>query len=128
MLSLVLSADSDKAKPCSEAISVYDARRRYDVNLKFVRSTDVAMDNGLYKGPVEVCRATYRPLAGPKQRVLENGDIPTLFVWMTSFPSPSDPKRRYLIPLRIWVETDLGLGVAVASKVTLDGKPLGPAS
>lgn len=127
MLSFVLSADADKAKPCGEMLPVYDARRRYDVNLSFVRNANVSMDNGLYKGPVEVCKIAYRPLAGPKQRVLENGNIPNLFVWLTSLSSPSDPAHHYLVPLRIWVETDLGMGVAVASKITLDGKTIGPA-
>jgi Protein of unknown function (DUF3108) len=128
MLSVALSAAADEAKPCGERVSVYDARRRYDVDLSLVKADTVSMDNGLYKGPVEVCKLSYRPLAGPKQRVLEHGTIPNLYVWLTSFASPVNPARRYLVPLRIWVETDLGLGVAVASKVTIDGKSIGPAS
>jgi Protein of unknown function (DUF3108) len=124
MLSLALSAETDKAKPCGEAVPVYDGRRRYDVNLSFVRNTEISMDNGLYKGPVRVCKIAYKPVAGPKQRVLEKGNIPNLFLWMTEVPSSADPSRHYLVPLRIWVETELGMGVAVASKVTIDGKPM----
>ena len=35
-----------------------------------------------------------------------------------------DPKRTYLLPVRVWAETDYGIVVALASQVKLDGQAL----
>ena len=118
------SYEANRQKPCSLVAPVYDGRRRYDVTLDFVRKRDIRMDNGLYRGQVDECRLTYTAVAGARQRVFENGDPPNVFGWVASVASGNDPAKRLLMPLRIWAETDYGIVVALATKVTLDGSDL----
>jgi hypothetical protein len=124
MVSFTTSFDTDQKNPCDIKLPVYDARRRYDVGLSYVRKSNVRMDNGLYEGPVEICKVDYKPLAGARQNVLKNGKFPPIYAWLTSLQSSADPARRYMLPLRIWVESELGIGAAVASSIKLDGTKL----
>jgi hypothetical protein len=117
----VTSHEQNAAEPCGLAAPIFDGRRRYDISLDFVRNTDVNMDNGLYQGPVDICRLNYERVAGPRQRVFEGEDVPELQGWVTSLQSTADPARNYLLPLRLWVETDYGMIVALLESVHLDG-------
>ena len=36
----------------------------------------------------------------------------------------ADPSRTFMVPIRVWAETDYGVVVALASQVKLDGQPL----
>jgi hypothetical protein len=128
MVLLVTSAESNRQKPCVLTTPVFDGRRRYDVSATFSRNQNIKMDNGVYAGPVNVCRLAYKPIAGPPQRLLEGNGLPSFFSWVTTVPSTTDPERSFLIPLRIWAETDAGLFTAVVSRAVIDGKPLTPAS
>lgn len=124
MVSLVTGFESMRQKPCTQVAPVFDGRRRYDVTMSFVRNTDVKMDNGLYSGPVQQCRLKYNQIAGARQRIFEGKALPDINIWMTSFQSTADPDRHFVVPLRVFTETDLGLFVAVASRAVLDGKSL----
>ncbi len=124
MVSLVTGYETMQQKPCTQVAPVFDGRRRYDVTMSFVRKTDVKMDNGLYSGPVQQCRLKYNQLAGARQRIFEVKALPDINVWLTSFQSTADPDRHFVVPLRIFTETDLGLFVAVASRAVLDGRSL----
>jgi hypothetical protein len=53
--------------------------------------------------------------------VFEGEDVPELQGWVTSLQSTADPARNYLLPLRLWVETDYGMIVALLESVHLDG-------
>lgn len=124
MVTITTALGAEGAKPCVATLPVYDARRRYDVGLTFERKTNVNMDNGLYSGPVEICRIAYNPLAGAPQQVLADGKLPPLRAWMAPLQSSADPSRRYMIPLRIWAESDFGIAAAVLTSVRLDGTKL----
>jgi hypothetical protein len=126
MVLLVTSAESNRQKPCTLMTPVFDGRRRYDVTAVFSRDANIRMDNGLYAGPVQVCKLAYKPLAGPPQRLIENGGIPDFYSWIVTVPSTSNPDRHFIIPLRIWAETDVGLFTAVVTSAAIDGKPFGP--
>jgi hypothetical protein len=123
-LTTMLAGGGDGAKPCAIALPVYDARRRYDVALSFERNTKVNMDNGLYSGAVDVCRLAYKPIAGPPQRVVRDGKLPPVRVWMAETKDAADPSRLYRIPLRIWAESDFGIAAAVLTSVKIDGTKL----
>lgn len=111
--------------PCGAVTPVFDGRRRYDVLLRFVKKTDVKLDNGVYAGPALLCEIKYIQVAGYKQKILdENKKLPQMFAWIASVPSRTDPSKTYLVPLRLWATTDFGIAAAVASKVRLDGGPL----
>jgi hypothetical protein len=128
MVLLVTSAETNREKPCTLKTPVFDGRRRYDVTASFSRTANIKMDNGLYAGPVQVCKLAYKPLAGPPQRLIENGGLPELFSWIITVPSTVDPSRSYIVPLRIWAETEVGLFTAVLTRAVVDGKPVGTSS
>jgi hypothetical protein len=115
----------DQARPCDATAPVFDGRRRYNVVSNFVKNTGVRMDNGLYAGPAMLCQIHYNEIAGYKQTVLEqNKHMPKMFAWVITVQSGSDPNRRYMIPIRLWAETEYGLVAAVASQAKLDGQAI----
>lgn len=122
VLFLVTSTAADEAKPCAVTAPVFDGRRRYDIVFSYSRRANVTMDNGIYKGPALVCEVEYKQVAGHLQRIVERGGkMPKISAWVASVPSTIDPSRRYMIPLRLWSETEFGLITVVASDVRIDG-------
>ena len=122
---LTSSSTSAQGKPCEAVAPVFDGRRRYDVAFNYVKKIDVHMDNGLYSGPALVCQIHYNQIAGYQQSVLEqNKKFPKMFAWVVPTKSTADPNRYYMLPLRVWAETEYGVVVALASQVKLDGEPL----
>jgi hypothetical protein len=109
------------ASPCELSAPVFDGRRSYRMSLDMVRRTNVNMDNGLYRGPVDICQIEFEPVAGADQQVFEGGNIPDTFMWVTSVQSTADPSRRFLLPLRIWAETDYGVVVVLLTGISVDG-------
>ena len=104
---------------------IFDGRRRYDVALSYVKKTTVKMDNGLYSGPALVCQVHYNQIAGYQQTIIEQGKkLPAIYAWVAEIPSKSDPTRHFMLPLRVWAETEYGLVVALASQAKLDGGAL----
>jgi hypothetical protein len=123
---LTTSINAQNAKPCETVAPVFDGRRRYDVSLRFVRTADVRMDNGLYRGPVSVCQVRYNQIAGYQQTLVQQGKkLPDIFAWVTPVRSRLDPSRHYMLPLRVWAETEYGIVVALASSAKVDGQALG---
>lgn len=115
------SHDTHLDSPCELSAPVFDGRRSYRISTDMVRRTDVNMDSGLYRGPVDICEIEFEPVAGADQQVFEDGSIPDTFMWVTSVQSTADPSRRYLLPLRIWAETDYGIVVVLLTALRLDG-------
>lgn len=117
--------NAQNAKPCEAVAPVFDGRRRYDVSLTFSRKADVRMDNGLYRGPVSVCQVHYNQIAGYQQTLVEQGKkLPPMFAWVTPVRSKLDPSRQFMLPLRVWAETEYGIVVALASSAKVDGVAL----
>ena len=126
---LTHSVNAQNAKPCETLAPVFDGRRRYDVSLRFVRTSDVRMDNGLYRGPVSVCQVRYNQIAGYQQTLVQQGKkLPDIFAWVTPVRSRLDPSLQYMLPLRVWAETEYGIVVALASSAKVDGQTLGSAN
>lgn len=122
VLFLLTSSAAGEQKPCAVTAPVFDGRRRYDIAFTYSRRANVSMDNGLYKGPALVCEVEYRQVAGDLQRIVERGGkMPKVMGWIASVPSTLDPSRKYMIPLRLWAETEFGLITVVASQVKIDG-------
>jgi hypothetical protein len=128
-IALTNSSTSQQGKPCETVAPIFDGRRRYDVAFNFVKKTDVHMDNGLYSGPALVCQIHYNQIAGYQQSVIEqNKKFPKMYAWVVSAKSITDPNRTYMVPIRVWAETEYGIVVAVASQAKLDGENLGRAN
>jgi len=108
--------------PCGVVAPVFDGRRRYNIELSKVKDTTVKMDNGLYKGKALLCEMKYKQLAGFKPKVIkENASFPKINAWIATFPS-SIPGRTYVVPLRVWADTDYGTVAAVATSLKIDGQ------
>lgn len=126
MVFLMNSYDENRDTPCGTVAPVYDGRRRYDVAFRFVQNENVNMDNGLYSGPAMTCEVMYQQVAGELQSIVRNGrEMPKVFSWIATLPSPDDPAKRYLVPIRLWSNTEFGLITAVATELRIDGKPVG---
>ena len=122
MVFLTNSYDANQENPCGVVAPVYDGQRRYDVAFSLVKHEDVRMDNGLYAGPVMTCQIEYVQVAGELQNIVENGgQMPTIFAWIAEIRSPENPERAYLVPIRLWSNTEFGMITAVASELRLDG-------
>jgi hypothetical protein len=122
---LTSSANVTTGKPCDALAPIFDGRRRYDVAFSFVKKIDVRMDNGLYSGPAVMCQIHYNQIAGYQQSVIDqNKKFPKMYAWVIAAKSSTDPKRSFMLPVRVWAETDYGIVVALASQVKLDGRTL----
>jgi hypothetical protein len=89
---------------CNRNIPVYDGVARFDVALSYVETREVETRG--YSGPVSVCAARYRPIAGHRpdsastKFMAENGDIN---VWLAPLPG-----ARVVVPYRIALRTSAG--------------------
>ena len=122
-LTLIASGVAAKdGNPCAVNLPVFDGRRRYNVDLAKVRDIDIKMDNGLYQGKAVQCEIRYRPVAGFRQRLLNNNDsFPVIRAWVARFPS-AIAGRDYTVPLRVWAETKYGVIAVLATALKVDGQ------
>jgi len=64
-------------------------------------------------------------VAGYQQTLVEQGKkLPDILAWVAPVQSTADPNRHYMLPLRIWADTEFGQVVALANEATLDGAAL----
>ena len=107
--------------PCGVVAPVFDGRRRYNIELSKVKDTTVKMDNGLYKGRALLCEMKYKQLAGFKPKIIkDNESFPKINAWIATFPS-TVAGRSYVVPLRVWADTQYGVVAAVATQLKVDG-------
>ena len=112
---------SSADNPCGVLLPVFDGRRRYDVSFEKVKDVTVAMDNGLYKGKAVLCQMHYKQISGYKPRVLkDSAKFPLINAWITTMPS-AVTGRPYVVPLRVWADTEYGVIAAVTNKLIIDG-------
>jgi hypothetical protein len=122
MVFLTNSSEANRENPCGVVAPVYDGQRRYDVAFSFVKREDVRMDNGLYAGPVMTCQIEYVQVAGELQNIVENGgEMPRVFAWIAEIRSPENLEKAYMVPIRLWSDTEFGMITAVANELRLDG-------
>jgi hypothetical protein len=50
--------------------------------------------------------------------------LPPIYAWVAAVKSTADGSRQYMVPLRIWAETEYGQVVALANQAKLDGAAL----
>jgi hypothetical protein len=126
---LVIVAGSDdlfKPQSCQGRIPVFDGRRRFDVDLNFMRVDTVKAEGG-YQGPGIVCSARLVPIAG--HRV--GGASLELLVKLNAVEVTLVPLAgtRILVPFKASIPTVVGTIAIAADRFTLSGplKPLPPA-
>jgi hypothetical protein len=102
---------------CNRTIPVFDGASRFDVVLSYGETRRVEKPG--YAGPVLVCNARYRPIAGHRpdkpgvKFMEENTDMS---VWLAPVEG-----ARVLLPLRISVRTQLGTNIIEATRWTQTG-------
>lgn len=105
------------AAVCRRSIPVFDGYTRFNVNLGYVGTRQVASAG--YKGPVVVCNARYVPIAGHRpgrkatQFMVDNKDME---VWLAPLGD-----GRIMVPYRISVRTMIGTTVIEARRFQLAG-------
>ena len=97
---------------CKRRLAIFDGRQRADIELVYKRMDQVHADKG-YTGPVVVCTALYRPIAGHRP---ERSAIKYLVAQrdMELWLAPINGTR-VLIPFRFSVPTPFGLGTLQAT-------------
>lgn len=98
---------------CAQTLAIFDGRQRFDIDLSYAGLHDVRAPRG-YRGPVVVCRAAYRPIAGhraAKKEVRQAQANRSIEVWLAPIEG-----TRLLLPYRISIRTVLGEGVAEADR------------
>lgn len=100
---------------CARSIPVYDGYTRFDVALRFVGVRQVSSAG--YSGPVVVCAARYRPIAGhrpdrPGTKFMVNNK--NMEVWLMPLE-----EARALAPYKISVATMVGAVVIEATRVQM---------
>ncbi|HUO98369.1 MAG TPA: DUF3108 domain-containing protein [Rhizomicrobium sp.] len=109
--------------PCNVKAPVYDGRRRYNISLAKAKPVAVKTDNGLYNGPGFLCEVEYKQLSGFSPRVLRDANFPKIYAKVAVFPS-GVPGRKFVVPLRVWANSQYGVVAAVTTSVKIDGNPL----
>lgn len=107
--------------PCGVTAPVFDGRRRYNIEMTKLKDTTISMDNGLYKGHAVLCSIRYHQIAGFKPNILkQNESFPAIQAWVALMPS-NITGRNYVVPLRVWANTQYGLVAVVATQLKIDG-------
>jgi len=101
---------------CNRTLPVFDGAARFDVVLSYGETRQIEKPG--YAGPVLVCNARYVPIAGhrtlrPSTKFME--DNRDMQVWLAPLQG-----SRLLVPVRIAVQTMVGMSVIEASNWRLD--------
>jgi hypothetical protein len=109
------------AAACGRTYPVFDGRQRYDLSFTFDRVDRLQVAG--YDGPVVVCNARYRAIAGHRPAVAApmeaNRDMQ---IWLAPVAG-----TRALVPARITIRTPVGLAQVEATRLEL-GAPEATAS
>lgn len=99
-------------RACNRSIPIYNGWHRFDVTLHFAGTREVRSETG-YAGPVVVCEARYRPVAGhrPWKESVKRAEQTRVEVWLAPIEG-----TRVLLPYRASVDTVLGRAVLQARK------------
>lgn len=105
---------------CNRSVPIFNGRERFDVKLQYkgVQTVSSNRKDG-YSGPVLVCAARYRPIAGhraDKEEVEYVANKVVVEVMLAPVPG-SD----LVVPFRASVSTRFGAGVVQATSMTSEG-------
>jgi len=112
-LYLVFGSSRDEAAPCGRSLPIFDGKRRYDFNLRFVKDIRIATgDTHGYRGPGYLCEMRFVQVAGFKPRDRDDRPLPVIRVQVAKIEG-----GRYLVPVKFIIDTDFGAIVGSAKKV-----------
>jgi hypothetical protein len=122
---LVAGSTASDEEPCGRVIPIFDAVRRYDLELDYVESREdyrlgPSWGKATYEGKAYRCKMVYRRLAGFKNKDGRDFDelpIPALDLWMAPVG-----ERGLLVPLRLVAHTEWGDVVLIAKNISVKKK------
>lgn len=115
---IALGVKADAGNPCGTVAPVFDGRRRYDIEFKYVKDQPLKLDNGLYNGTAHLCEMHYKQIAGYKPKMLKEGQAwPAIYTLVADVPDAGAPLGRYVVPLRVWAKTSWGTVTAKLSNL-----------
>lgn len=108
----VLNADN-----CNRTLPIFEGTERFDIRLSYLRTETVKTQKG-YSGPVLVCRATYKPIAGhrPRKQVEFMEENRTIEAWLAPVEGAS-----MLAPWKVSLSTMVGTLVIEANQFVVAG-------
>ncbi len=123
LVSMLIGASATTGAPCGTGAQVFDGRRRYDVRFTYVKDQKLSLDHGLYNGGAHLCELHFVPIAGyPQRLIMERRNPPRMFADFIDVAATGTPNGRYVVPVKVWAELDLGTVRADLDAITLDGK------
>lgn len=105
---------------CTNSVSVFDGRMRYDLKLRFKRMDMVKAEQG-YKGPAVVCTVLFTPVSGyvPGRAAIKylaaQRDMEVWFVPVAG--------TRLIAPFKVSIPTPLGAGTLEATQFMAQALP-----
>jgi hypothetical protein len=98
---------------CARTFPVFDGRQRYDLSFSFSRMDTMKVTG--YDGPVIVCQARYKPIAGHRPAATaemeRNRDMELSLAPVAG--------TRVLVPARISIRTPMGIALIEATRLEL---------
>jgi Protein of unknown function (DUF3108) len=127
-VTLVLAGiKSDTANPCGTVAPVFDGRRRYNIEFKYLKEDKPDVDTALGKGKAHLCEMRYHQIAGFKPKIMKEGkSFPPIYGWFVDVPNPNAPNGHYEIALKVWASTGWGTVDATLSQIHVNGADLTP--
>ncbi|MGH6828970.1 MAG: DUF3108 domain-containing protein [Rhizomicrobium sp.] len=121
LTAVLVGAKADKDSPCGTGAQVFDGRRRYDIRLTYLKDEPVTLDNGQERASAHLCQLSFIPIAGYPQKIVAHRHPPRMFADFVDLPDAAAPNGRYVVPVKLWSELNLGTVVATLQTISLDG-------
>jgi hypothetical protein len=119
-ISVLAGVHASPSSPCGTVAPVFDGRRRYNIELSYVRDEAVKIEN-VYAGRAHLCALRYNQIAGFKPKLLREGRaLPPAYAWIAEIPSDSAPLGHFLVPLKAWTATGFGTVSATITQIKVD--------
>lgn len=127
-VTLVLAGlKADAANPCGTVAPVFDGRRRYNIEFKYLKEDKPDVDTALGHGKAHLCEMHYNQIAGFKPKIVKEGKaFPPIYGWFVDVPNPNAPNGHYEIALKVWASTGYGTVDATLSQIHVNGADLTP--
>ena len=120
--SIFTGAKADEKHPCGTSAQVFDGRRRYDLNLTYLKDEPVTLSNGLFNGSAHLCEIHYNAIAGYPQRLVSNRRAPPkIFADFVDIPAPGTPSGHFMVAVKLWSTLSLGTVTVTLDAIKVDG-------